>query len=151
MASQSPKTAQTPEKPQNNVLIAGAGPVGLAIALRFALAGIVVDVVEKESRLGEEPRAVAYYASALIALNKMGVKGGGIGNRSKLDQTYVGQLPVWNIKRPAYKGYVKVQDKDSITCPSSCSSPSSQATLCNSSRYIAPRPRTTRPALEYTR
>ncbi|OQE32604.1 hypothetical protein PENFLA_c001G06825 [Penicillium flavigenum] len=73
MASKSSESAQTPEKPQNNVLVMGAGLVGLAIALRLALAGIVVHVVEKEERLGEEPRAVAYYASALIALKKMGV------------------------------------------------------------------------------
>ncbi|CAG8903715.1 unnamed protein product [Penicillium egyptiacum] len=73
MAAQSSENAQIPEKSQSNVLVVGAGPVGLAIALRLALAGIVVDVVEKESKLGEEPRAVAYYASALIALDKMGV------------------------------------------------------------------------------
>lgn len=55
------------------MLVIGAGPVGLAIALRLALAGIVVDVAEKESRLCEDPRAVAYYASDLIPLDKMGV------------------------------------------------------------------------------
>jgi 2-polyprenyl-6-methoxyphenol hydroxylase-like FAD-dependent oxidoreductase len=68
MVSKSSESAQTPEKPQNNVLVVGAGPVGLAIALRLALAGIVVDAM-----LGEEPRAVAYYVSAPIALDKMGV------------------------------------------------------------------------------
>ncbi|KAJ5356685.1 hypothetical protein N7517_011294 [Penicillium concentricum] len=73
MASQHSETVHTPEKSQRNVLVVGAGPVGLAIALRLALAGIVADVVKKESRLGEEPRAVAYYASALITLDKMGV------------------------------------------------------------------------------
>lgn len=59
--------------PHEKVLVIGAGPVGLSTALRLAQAGIVVDVIEKEPSLGEEPRAVAYYASALIALHKMGV------------------------------------------------------------------------------
>ncbi|KGO41644.1 Monooxygenase, FAD-binding [Penicillium expansum] len=73
MTLQSSKTTHTSEKPQRTVLVVGAGPVGLAITLRLALAGIVVDVVEKESRVDEEPRAVAYYASALNTMNKMGV------------------------------------------------------------------------------
>jgi 2-polyprenyl-6-methoxyphenol hydroxylase-like FAD-dependent oxidoreductase len=55
------------------VLIIGAGPVGLLIALRLAKAGIPVKVVEKNGQLEESPRAVAYFASALISLQRAGV------------------------------------------------------------------------------
>lgn len=55
------------------VLIIGAGPVGLLIALRLAKAGIPVKVVEKNERLEESPRAVAYFAGALISLQRAGV------------------------------------------------------------------------------
>ena len=55
------------------VLIVGAGPVGLLIALRLAKAGIPVKVVEKNGHLEESPRAVAYFAGALISLQRAGV------------------------------------------------------------------------------
>ena len=76
MASPSPEEIQTlPEEqePQQNVLIVGASPVGPATALRLAQAGIMVDIIETEQRLSEEPRAVTYYASALTALDNMGI------------------------------------------------------------------------------
>lgn len=54
----------------DRVLVAGAGPVGLLIALRLGQAGINVDVIEKEESLSERPRATGYYAAALLALEK---------------------------------------------------------------------------------
>ncbi|KAJ6099082.1 hypothetical protein N7467_000617 [Penicillium canescens] len=76
MASPSSEEIQTSpdeQEPQQNVLIVGAGPVGPATALRLAQAGIMVDIIETEQQLSEEPRAVTYYASALVALDKMGI------------------------------------------------------------------------------
>lgn len=55
------------------VLIIGAGPVGLLIALRLAKAGISVKVVERNGELEDSPRAVAYFAGALISLQRAGV------------------------------------------------------------------------------
>lgn len=60
MASQSSETIHTSEELDGNVLVVGAGLVSWACYLpETCAAGIVVDVAEKESRLGEEPRAVA--------------------------------------------------------------------------------------------
>ncbi|KAJ9151187.1 hypothetical protein NKR23_g3225 [Pleurostoma richardsiae] len=58
---------------ESKVLVIGAGPVGLMVALRLAQAGIKVDVIEKEASLSEEPRAVAYYAGALTSLQRAGL------------------------------------------------------------------------------
>lgn len=53
--------------------MAGAGPVGLLIALRLGQAGITVDVFEKEEKLTDYPRAAGYFAAALLALKKSNV------------------------------------------------------------------------------
>ena len=57
----------------DKVLVAGAGPVGLLIALRLGQAGIQVDVFEKEESLSDNPRAAGYFAAALLALKKANV------------------------------------------------------------------------------
>ena len=44
-------------KHNNQVLIAGAGPVGLICALRLSQAGIPVVVFEQERELLDDPRA----------------------------------------------------------------------------------------------
>ncbi|OGE52775.1 hypothetical protein PENARI_c009G08389 [Penicillium arizonense] len=72
-SSEEIRTAPEEQEPQQNVLIVGAGPAGPATALRLAQAGIMVDIIETEQQLSEEPRAVTYYASALTALDKMGI------------------------------------------------------------------------------
>ncbi|KZL66593.1 FAD binding domain-containing protein [Colletotrichum tofieldiae] len=52
------------------VLIVGAGPVGLYVALRLGQAGISVKVFEKESAISTESRALGYYGGSLIALDR---------------------------------------------------------------------------------
>ncbi|KAI0965549.1 FAD/NAD(P)-binding domain-containing protein [Xylaria arbuscula] len=65
------------------VLIAGAGPVGLFTALILGQAGISVTIIEKDSGLSQLPRACMFYPQVQFALDKAKVyndlirKGGG--------------------------------------------------------------------------
>ncbi|KAI1156358.1 FAD/NAD(P)-binding domain-containing protein [Nemania diffusa] len=65
------------------VLIVGAGPVGLFTALRLGQAGISVIVLEKDSGLSQLPRACMFYPQVQFALDEAEVyndlikKGGG--------------------------------------------------------------------------
>ena len=56
-----------------DVLIVGAGPVGLLSALALAQNGASVIVVEADSRLNDSPRAAVYFPSTLGALRELGV------------------------------------------------------------------------------
>jgi 3-(3-hydroxy-phenyl)propionate hydroxylase/6-hydroxy-3-succinoylpyridine 3-monooxygenase len=58
---------------QDNVLVVGAGPVGLALALGLARAGIEVTVVERGSTLNASPRAAVYQWCVLDYLAELGV------------------------------------------------------------------------------
>ncbi|KAK4031583.1 putative fad binding domain protein [Parachaetomium inaequale] len=53
---------------RGKVIVVGAGPVGLFVALRLAQAGITVDVMEKDATLSDAPRAAGYYGGTLVAL-----------------------------------------------------------------------------------
>lgn len=55
------------------IIIVGAGPVGLLIALRLARAGIKTSVFEKDAALSSAPRAAGYYGGSLISLARAGV------------------------------------------------------------------------------
>ncbi|KAF7593576.1 hypothetical protein BBP40_011196 [Aspergillus hancockii] len=68
----SPCSKQT-DKGTTQVIVIGAGPVGLLTALRLAQSGIHVDVLEQEERLNITPRACSYYAAALHALQRTNV------------------------------------------------------------------------------
>lgn len=57
----------------DDVLIIGAGPVGLIIALLLAREGIEVTVVEAEDRLIDSPRAMVYAWSVLDGLEVHGL------------------------------------------------------------------------------
>ncbi|KAL6233732.1 hypothetical protein BDW75DRAFT_251828 [Aspergillus navahoensis] len=65
-ANQPSANGQLPE----SVIVIGAGPVGLMIALKLATAGIAVDVIEKNTKLSHQPRAVGYHGAALAALKR---------------------------------------------------------------------------------
>ena len=55
------------------VLIVGAGPVGLLTAVALAQAGIDVVVVEAEPQLNDSPRAAVYFSVSLVALRELGL------------------------------------------------------------------------------
>ncbi|KAH7148174.1 FAD binding domain-containing protein [Dactylonectria macrodidyma] len=55
------------------VIIAGAGPVGLFLALKLATSGINVDLLERLPGLSAAPRAAGYYGGAVLALKDAGL------------------------------------------------------------------------------
>lgn len=55
------------------VIVAGAGPVGLVTALKLAKAGVSVLVVDAEPEIMWAPRAVVYHSMTVEALDRMGV------------------------------------------------------------------------------
>jgi 3-(3-hydroxy-phenyl)propionate hydroxylase len=58
---------------KENVLIVGAGPVGLIAALRLSQAGIPVTIFEKEDRLLDDPRAATTHPATLEMLDEIGM------------------------------------------------------------------------------
>ncbi|KAL5583879.1 hypothetical protein FOVSG1_015230 [Fusarium oxysporum f. sp. vasinfectum] len=56
-----------------NILIVGAGPVGLFLGYRLGKAGIDVTIIEKEDGIIQQPRASAYYGGAALALKDAGL------------------------------------------------------------------------------
>ena len=58
---------------ETDVLIVGAGPVGLLSALALAQKGVEVIVIEADDRLNESPRAAIYFPSTLKAMHELGI------------------------------------------------------------------------------
>jgi 2-polyprenyl-6-methoxyphenol hydroxylase-like FAD-dependent oxidoreductase len=58
---------------ETEVVIAGAGPVGLALALALARRGIAVRVLEKRATLSAASRASTFHPPTLDALEELGV------------------------------------------------------------------------------
>lgn len=56
-----------------DVVIVGAGPVGLISALGLAQAGVSVTVLDGEQDLIDEPRGMTYHWAALAGLERLGV------------------------------------------------------------------------------
>jgi 2-polyprenyl-6-methoxyphenol hydroxylase-like FAD-dependent oxidoreductase len=59
--------------PDDGVLIAGAGPVGLITALGLAQAGVAVTVLEAEPAIVDSPRAMVYHWTVLEDLDRLGI------------------------------------------------------------------------------
>lgn len=55
------------------VIIAGAGPVGLATALGLARSGVEVKVLEREAQISHSPRALAYLFPVFPGFERLGV------------------------------------------------------------------------------
>lgn len=58
---------------EDRVVVAGAGPVGLVVALGLARKGIQVTLIEKEHEVGTKPRAMAYLYPVLDGFEELGV------------------------------------------------------------------------------
>ncbi|KAH8749250.1 FAD binding domain protein [Diaporthe sp. PMI_573] len=58
-----------------NVVIVGAGPVGLFLAYRLGKAGVDVDVIEKEDAISQQPRSSGHYGAAALACKEAGLLG----------------------------------------------------------------------------
>lgn len=71
---------------ENPVLIAGAGPVGLSLALALARRGIPVEVFEKETELADEERASTIHPPTLEYLQEWGVLDPVLAAGAKVDR-----------------------------------------------------------------
>jgi 6-hydroxy-3-succinoylpyridine 3-monooxygenase len=61
------------QMPDIDILIAGAGPVGLITALGLAQRGLRVTVVESEPHIIDSPRAMVYHWTVLEHLDRLGI------------------------------------------------------------------------------
>jgi len=61
------------KKHQTDVLVVGAGPVGLATALRLARRDVRVEIIDKQWRTGVHSYALAAHSRSLDLLDEMGV------------------------------------------------------------------------------
>jgi 2-polyprenyl-6-methoxyphenol hydroxylase-like FAD-dependent oxidoreductase len=57
----------------SQVVVCGAGPVGLITALKFAQAGLEVTVIDAESTLNDSPRANIYLPASMEAFDSLGI------------------------------------------------------------------------------
>lgn len=76
---------------KTDVLIVGAGPVGMITALALAQTGASVRVIEREAHIINSPRAAVYFPSTLLVLEELGILDDldAIGFRNKAFGTHV--------------------------------------------------------------
>ncbi len=76
---------------KTDVLIVGAGPVGMLTALALAQAGASVRVIEREAGIINSPRAAIYFPSTLLVLEELGIleELDAIGFRNRMFGTHV--------------------------------------------------------------
>ncbi|HEY2385325.1 MAG TPA: FAD-dependent monooxygenase [Candidatus Binatia bacterium] len=86
------------------VLIVGAGPTGLALALWLARLGVAVRIVDESAGPGETSRAIAVHARTLELYAQLGIAGDVVAGGIKLEQLTlrrdgrrVAQLPLGDI------------------------------------------------------
>src|SRR5262245_3272004 len=66
-------TSDATTTPATEVLIVGAGPTGLALALWLAKLGVAIRIVDKSDEPGETSRAIAVHARTLELYRQLGV------------------------------------------------------------------------------
>lgn len=79
------------ERSRDQVIVAGAGPVGLVTALRLARAGIPVTVLEREATLAHDLRASTFHPPTLEMLDELA-----------LAEPLIAQgleVPTWQVRR----------------------------------------------------
>ena len=64
---------QSSEAIETQVLVVGAGPVGLSLAIELGLRGIAVTLVEQRSRTGAQPRAKTTNVRSMQHMRRWGV------------------------------------------------------------------------------
>jgi len=97
----------------DGVVVAGAGPVGLVIALKLARAGVRVLVVDAAPRIIEEPRAVVYHSPVVERLDALGLledlRAVGVIKQTyhyfELDHTLLAHLDMAAVIRPEDTAY----------------------------------------------
>src|SRR5882724_7534894 len=62
-----------PDPIQTQVLVVGAGPVGLSLAIELGLRGISVTLVEQRSRTGAQPRAKTTNVRSMQHMRRWGI------------------------------------------------------------------------------
>ena len=72
-------------KSRPNVLVSGAGPTGLALALWLARAGVSVRIVEGAPSSPRTSRAIAVQARTLELYRQLGIADEAIGRGRTLD------------------------------------------------------------------
>ena len=72
--------------PPLNVLVVGAGPVGLSLALGLARAGISVDVFEAGAALNTDPRASTWHPPTLEMFARWGIADAVLARGAKVDR-----------------------------------------------------------------
>ena len=65
--------SQPPTKNDAEVVIVGAGPVGLIIALMLSKSGVSVTLLEAFGEIIQSPRAMAYGPAAVVELERAGI------------------------------------------------------------------------------
>ncbi len=68
-----PEAARSGDVEETAVIVAGAGPIGLATALDLSLHGIEVVVLDKDTRLSDGSRAICYAKRPLEILDRLGI------------------------------------------------------------------------------
>lgn len=61
------------ERPFKKILIVGAGPAGLLLALLLSKHGIPVTIIEMSHQLDQQPRAAHYGPAAIPDLKRAGI------------------------------------------------------------------------------
>src|SRR6266403_1960890 len=83
---------------RHQVIVVGAGPVGLAAAIDLALRGIAVVILDDADRIGEGSRGICYAKRTLEILDRLGVGEALVarGVTWKLGEVYLGEALVYS-------------------------------------------------------